>query len=406
VLSITAAEADPDPVVEGQPVLLTVTVAPATDPLSTAVTVTGDLTELGGSTTQQFFDDGTNGDVTANDNVFSFTATAGIPDAFVFVDVVASDAEGRTANDAIILAVTGTPSGACCFGSSCQVLRQAQCVTQGGTFAGAGTGCGGNSYEVSSSSSAFVAINTTGTNLGIVGDDVGATITLPFPFSYSGSDQTEVYANSNGLLSFGGVNSNAYVNAAFPTAAAPNNIVGVLWDDLEVDTVTNPISGVYYQEFGTAPNRTFVISWEGVPQLAQTDNNNFQVVFTEGSANLTFRYGDITAGIDANAGAEDASGSIGANVDVASLGAGQTAVTLTAASIPSACDGNTGCGSIDFNGDSLFPTDEDVIDFFNVFAGGQCSTGTCGSIDFNGDGLFPSDDDILAFLRVFAGGQC
>jgi hypothetical protein len=41
-----------------------------------------------------------------------------------------------------------------------------------------------------------------------------------------------------------------------------------------------------------------------------------------------------------------------------------------------------------------------------VFAGGQCSTGTCGSIDFNGDGLFPSDDDILAFLRVFAGGQC
>jgi hypothetical protein len=66
----------------------------------------------------------------------------------------------------------------------------------------------------------------------------------------------------------------------------------------------------------------------------------------------------------------------------------------------------TGCGSIDFNGDGFFPTDEDVIDLLTVFAGGQCSTGTCSTIDFNGDGLFPADEDILAFLRVFAGGTC
>jgi hypothetical protein len=50
---------------------------------------------------------------------------------------------------------------------------------------------------------------------------------------------------------------------------------------------------------------------------------------------------------------------------------------------------------------------------FSTLAGDQFVTITvggglpqCGSIDFNGDGLFPSDDDILAFLRVFAGGQC
>ena len=52
--------------------LLTVTVTPATSPASTGITVTGDLTSIGGNASQQFYDDGTNGDVTAGDNVFSF----------------------------------------------------------------------------------------------------------------------------------------------------------------------------------------------------------------------------------------------------------------------------------------------------------------------------------------------
>jgi trimeric autotransporter adhesin len=71
-----------------------------------------------------------------------------------------------------------------------------------------------------------------------------------------------------------------------------------------------------------------------------------------------------------------------------------------------ACPGGT-CDSIDFNADTLFPTDEDLIDFLSVLAGGPCSPGnTCNDIDFNNDGLFPSDDDLVAFLRVLAGGNC
>jgi hypothetical protein len=65
------------------------------------------------------------------------------------------------------------------------------------------------------------------------------------------------------------------------------------------------------------------------------------------------------------------------------------------------------CDTIDFNNDSLFPTDEDVLDFLTVLAGGQCSNApNCFDIDFNNDGLFPSDEDLIAFLRVFAGGTC
>jgi hypothetical protein len=67
------------------------------------------------------------------------------------------------------------------------------------------------------------------------------------------------------------------------------------------------------------------------------------------------------------------------------------------------------CGSIDFNGDGLFPDDSDLVDFLVVLAGGACSTEpafACGTIDFNNDGLFPDDSDLLAFLRVLAGGAC
>ncbi|HYF14207.1 MAG TPA: VCBS repeat-containing protein [Phycisphaerales bacterium] len=64
------------------------------------------------------------------------------------------------------------------------------------------------------------------------------------------------------------------------------------------------------------------------------------------------------------------------------------------------------CDSIDFNGDGLFPDNQDLQDFLDVFGGGACSTGTCGDLDFNNDGLFPDNLDLEAFFSVFGGGAC
>ena len=63
--------ANPNSVTAGFTTLLTVTVAPGTNPPSTALVVTDNLSSIGGSPGQTFFDDGTNGDVTPGDNVFS-----------------------------------------------------------------------------------------------------------------------------------------------------------------------------------------------------------------------------------------------------------------------------------------------------------------------------------------------
>ncbi len=70
-----AGNANPNSVAVGDSTILTVAVTPGENPASTAHTVTANLSAIGGSMTQQFFNDGTNGDQTSGDNVFTFTAT-------------------------------------------------------------------------------------------------------------------------------------------------------------------------------------------------------------------------------------------------------------------------------------------------------------------------------------------
>ena len=67
--------ADPTSAPRGGAVTLTATVTPGEIPASTGLTVTCDLTGIGGSATQAFVDDGTGGDTTADDNTFTFAAT-------------------------------------------------------------------------------------------------------------------------------------------------------------------------------------------------------------------------------------------------------------------------------------------------------------------------------------------
>ena len=107
--------ATPDTVSPGGSTLLTVTVTPGTNPPSAGITVTGDLTSIGGSPTQQFFDDGSNGDVTPNNNVFSFGATVSIsttPGA-KSLPITISDSVPRSSSTSISLTVASAtvPAG-------------------------------------------------------------------------------------------------------------------------------------------------------------------------------------------------------------------------------------------------------------------------------------------------------
>jgi endonuclease G len=92
--------ANPTTVSPGSNVEFAVTVIPATTPPSTGISVVGDLSSIGGSPTQQFFDDGTNGDETPGDNVFSYLAPIppSIAGGVYSLTAAASDAQARTVN--------------------------------------------------------------------------------------------------------------------------------------------------------------------------------------------------------------------------------------------------------------------------------------------------------------------
>lgn len=102
-----ALNAGPTSVSPGGNTLLLVTVIPATNPPSTGISVAGDLTNIGGSAAQAFFDDGTNGDVTAGDNVYSYLATIplGTSGGVRSVSAAASDAQGRSAGGSVNITV-------------------------------------------------------------------------------------------------------------------------------------------------------------------------------------------------------------------------------------------------------------------------------------------------------------
>lgn len=117
--------ANPNPVNAGTGTLLTVAVTPASGPPSTGITVNGNLTQIGGSATQAFFDNGTNGDETPGDNVFSFQIIIpqAQPGATLSLPMSIADAQTRTANTSIPITILapvdptlhltmGNPSGA------------------------------------------------------------------------------------------------------------------------------------------------------------------------------------------------------------------------------------------------------------------------------------------------------
>lgn len=98
--------ATPAVVTSGDTTLLTVTVTPAASPASTGISVVADLSSIGGSTSQMLYDDGTHGDNTTGDNVFSFsTVAATAASGLVNLPVTATDLEGSHAAASIALTV-------------------------------------------------------------------------------------------------------------------------------------------------------------------------------------------------------------------------------------------------------------------------------------------------------------
>jgi hypothetical protein len=105
--------ASPDYLLPSSNTLLTVNVSPAIAPSSTGIGVNADLTSIGGSASQQFYDDATHGDQTAGDNVFSYLQTVGafIPTGVKNIVANITDAQARSATAPITITVQSPTCG-------------------------------------------------------------------------------------------------------------------------------------------------------------------------------------------------------------------------------------------------------------------------------------------------------
>jgi hypothetical protein len=105
---------------------------------------------------------------------------------------------------------------------------------------------------------------------------------------------------------------NSYQNTDLPDAIPPNNIVCPYWDDLDPGTNGQVRIGT----IGSAPNRTVVVSWIGVPHWPNfTPTYAFQALLHETSNDITLQYQEVQPtdttygqGRDATIGIENANG--------------------------------------------------------------------------------------------------
>jgi hypothetical protein len=83
----------------------------------------------------------------------------------------------------------------------------------------------------------------------------------------------------------------AWNDRPLPDLTAPQAAICALWDDLYP-----PASGASVRTgmIGTAPQRRFVITWQGVPHVATTDApQSVQVVLHEDSGDIVIAYLDV-----------------------------------------------------------------------------------------------------------------
>ncbi len=275
---------------------------------------------------------------------------------------------------------------------------------------------------------AMASVNTTGINLGTVGQNSTQTFTLvvsnatnPAIFgsgienlSYTlGASTAPQFSVPTGTYNdaAGGTTNSHTITLNTASVGTFSGSFTITTNDPDRPTIVIPVSATVANL-----NQPPVANAGPDQTVTDVDNDGFASVTLDGSA--SFDPDGTIISYQWREGNVNLTGSIASPTAVVSLAVGEHIITLrvrdnnnvitqdnvTVTVVPPA-----GCNDIDFNNDTLFPDDADLIDFLSVLAGGPCSSDPapgCDGIDFNNDGLFPDDADLVDFLRVLAGQPC
>ena len=177
-----------------------------------------------------------------------------------------------------------------------------------------------NSLDPSGTPINWVDISTTGTEITTFTDDnYTAALPLGINFPFYDAVQTQVYATSNGVLTFNALTTSYAFNVEIPTAAVPNNLIALYWDDLAYTAGT---SHAYY--LADPANDRFIFQLTNVRKYsAYSPIISVQAILYEsGDILLQYLNVDETAAAmnDQTIGIENSTGAVGLRVRYNTLG--------------------------------------------------------------------------------------
>lgn len=110
----------------------------------------------------------------------------------------------------------------------------------------------------------------TGILIPAIDDAVYGPIPIGFSFNFWGNNYVQCYMGTNGWVGFTTGQSPSFTSFTIPNVAAnvPKNCIMGPWYDLHPGVngfPPTPMTYMYYQTYGTCPNRYTVFSWNNIP---------------------------------------------------------------------------------------------------------------------------------------------
>ena len=150
------------------------------------------------------------------------------------------------------------------------------------------------SYKIENINNDFVDISATGTGISIGDDDDESDVTMEFDFVLNGIFSKQLTIGSNGAMRFGELGAQiSNLNQAL-SLDSDENIIAPMWDDL----ISSTNGRIYYQTFGAAPDRIFIVEWSDFSSFNLSSGSSpgtatFEVKLFESSNTIEFHYQDV-----------------------------------------------------------------------------------------------------------------
>jgi hypothetical protein len=161
----------------------------------------------------------------------------------------------------------------------------------------------------------WIEIKNIGTQIASSGDDVTQSVPLPFTFKFFGQDKSSITVSSNGWVGFGSYTSSHLSNVGIPNSSAPNDIIAIVWDDL--NPAATGSGKIYY--YYDAANHIFIVEYDSVYHYGTTSPTKAQVILYDpayyptptGDGNIVIQFLITPGQVDYTCGIENSTGDDG-----------------------------------------------------------------------------------------------